>query len=174
MRSICLSVARMLVAGALAALTVAVRADPIQWAGGYESVVTRDGGEHCHGYSIALWRHRGGLFGLLDVHGGLCGDPPCGVIRDVRHDTTSGALEFQATVGEQRLRFRGSMSRKALVGRLGADRINLAHTPTNNSAHLSQDRTLDGWCQFWQTVPRCSGVREFCKSRSMEKLPVGR
>ena len=43
-----------------------------------------------------------------------------------------------------------------------------------NSAHLSQDRTLDGWCQFWQTVPRCSGVREFCKSRSMEELPVGR
>ena len=57
----------------------------------------------------------------------------------------------------------------------GGNRLTAAFAATtNNSAHLSQDRTLDGWCQFWQTVPRCSGVREFCKSRSMEELPVGR
>jgi hypothetical protein len=57
--------------------------------------VRSDGG-HSDGYSVRLWAWGGEIIGLIDYHRGLAGDPPLGILDDVRYDPVTGKISFQA------------------------------------------------------------------------------
>ena len=131
--------------------------------GSYGDVSSKDDGQHCSGYSVALWRHGDRVLGLLDVHAGLCGDPPCTVIEDVSLDAKTGRLRFRSSTNGQ-LAFVGTVTRDAIIGTLGEERIRLARHDDRWAADFKPNRSLAGWCDFWSGVPRCRGVRELCAS----------
>jgi hypothetical protein len=122
------------------------------------SVATGDA--HCYGHSLTLWEHRGRIIGLLDVHQGLCGDPPCGVLEDVSYHSGTGRLAFSSVVGT-RFDFVGTVRRADIIGTLTGQRVRLERD-RNGRESLESDRSLAGWCQFWDRVPRCGGVKELC------------
>ena len=113
---------------------------------------------HCYGWSLALWRYKGRLLGLLDRHQGLCGDPPCRTLADVSHDAKTGRLTFSAFG----MPFNGTLRRNEVIGKLGDERLRLKRRTDRMDAR--SDQTLDAWCDFWRTVPRCKGVAELCSS----------
>jgi hypothetical protein len=65
------------------------------------SVATGDA--HCYGHSLTLWEHRGRLIGLLDVHQGLCVDPPCYIellhLRETGDSRAGSRLDHHVLVG---------------------------------------------------------------------------
>ena len=92
----------------LAALvcTIPIAALPgqdLQHLGNFHNISSNDGGEHCAGYSLGLWKYRDEILGLVDVHAGLCGDPPCAVIQDAKLDARSGRLRFRSTVNGRQI-----------------------------------------------------------------------
>jgi len=51
--------------------------------------------EHQYGTEVHLWREGADLFGLLFYSGGrLIGDPPTGLLEDIRYDSKTGAISF--------------------------------------------------------------------------------
>ena len=133
--------------------------------GSFGNVASPDGGEHCGGYSLQLWKSDGRVIGLLDIHEGLCGDPPCGVIQDVLLDPKKGGLEFSSLIG-QRWRFVGQLIDDAVVGTLNGERVRLTRNRDAPATDFGPNRGLTGWCEFWSGVGRCGGVRELCASLS--------
>jgi hypothetical protein len=55
-------------------------------------------GEHIDGYSIDLWKRGDEILGLISVHRGLIGDPPAGLLTDVRYVAKSGSFSFKSKV----------------------------------------------------------------------------
>ena len=55
-------------------------------------------GEHSWGYSVDLWRQGDILYGMIDGSNDLrlAGDPPAGVLEDVRFEPKSGKLAFKS------------------------------------------------------------------------------
>jgi len=98
---------------------------------GYFVNVTQKG-EHAYGYSLQLWRHDNEIVGLFSSTQGLAGDPPTGVLQDVRFDHHSGDLSFQTKLSAGRVytkehtgvssgevyKFKGNLSRNRIVGLL--------------------------------------------------------
>jgi hypothetical protein len=119
---------------------------------------TRSEEPHCYGWSLDLWRHKDRLFGLLDHHDGLCGDPPCEAVAEITLEPKTRRLTFSAFG----LPFTGSLRRNEIVGTLGRERVRLMRN--NERTALSTFQTLDGWCRFWRGVPRCKRVSELCDS----------
>ncbi len=135
-------------------------ADQFEVIGRFNDVTSADGGEHCGGYSLDLWETKGRLLGLFHKHSGLCGDPPCSVIKSASLDRASGRLRFNATIGEEKLAFLGSIASEHVTGKL-----NGRPTRLKREAQLSgfePDTNLRAWCSFWESVPRCTGVKELC------------
>lgn len=131
---------------------------PVGWFG---NVRSDDGGEHCDGYSIGLWRHNGELIGLFNRHQGLCGDPPCEALRDVSYNSRTGRLTFSA-LDEK---FAGMLRRDDVIGTIGNRRVRLspsADVPTDGTADMS----FAEWCAFWRGVHRCKGVDRVCAAAS--------
>ena len=89
----------------------------ILYVGTYEKVESATG-EHCSGYSIDLWKQNNLLFGLLHQHRGLCGDPPCGVLKDLEHSPETGVIRFTAETHENVFLFAGSLENDLLAGTL--------------------------------------------------------
>lgn len=140
---------------------------PFHRIGSFTDVRSTDEGEHCGGYSLTLWQSGTAVIGLLDVHEGLCGDPPCGVLQDARLDRTTGELQFWASVGGTRMQFVGRLTGDAVAGTLNGERVRLAKSSYAPGASFAPDQSLEGWCAFWVTVGRCDGVREFCAARGI-------
>jgi hypothetical protein len=132
--------------------------------GSYADVKSHTG-EHCDGYSLDLWRADGRLIGRLDIHRGLCGDPPCGTIADAALDA-SGRLTFSTEIDGQRWTFTGTLTRDAVNGTLNGTRVRLRRDRERDKywTDYKPDQSLDAWCEFWAAVKRCSGVRELCAS----------
>jgi hypothetical protein len=127
--------------------------------GSFDNVRESTGDEpHCYGWSLALWQYKDRVFGLLDHHEGLCGDPPCHALTDVSHDPKSGRLSFSAFDK----RFMGTLTREEVAGTLGSERLHLKRN--DNQMDARWDKQLDAWCDFWQGVPRCKGVAKLCRS----------
>ena len=143
---------------------VAILAEQLEHVGNYRDVSSKDGGEHCAGYSLGLWKYRDQILGLLDVHAGLCGDPPCGVIRDASLDLRIGRLEFWASIGGEWIQFEGTLTQDAVDGVFNRERARLALDTDGMSSSFEPNRNILAWCKFWSSVPRCSGVRELCRS----------
>lgn len=136
----------------------------LQHVGNFHNVSSKDGGEHCAGYSLGLWKYRDQLLGLLDVHQGLCGDPPCGVIRDVKLDSRTGRLEFWSSINDQKIQFEGTMTAGTIDGAFNGERARLGLDRDRMISGFEPNHSIVAWCKFWGSVPRCSGVQEMCKS----------
>jgi hypothetical protein len=133
--------------------------------GSFADVKSRTG-EHCYGYSLDLWRSNDRLIGLLDIHRGLCGDPPCGAIADAKLDPKTGRLTFATSIGGERWMFDGTLTKAAVTGTLNGERVRLPrnHERDKYFTDFKPDQSLAAWCEFWAAVKRCGGVRELCTS----------
>jgi len=131
--------------------------------GRFNDVSSADGGEHCSGYSLDLWDENGRLLGLLHHHSGLCGDPPCAVIESASLDRTTGRLRFKAAIKSEKLAFSGTLRREHVSGKLNGRSLRMMREPLDASAS-EWDKNLPAWCSFWESVPRCTGVKELCNS----------
>jgi hypothetical protein len=132
--------------------------------GEYSDVDSDDDGEHCDGTSISLWKTNDtNLVGLIDIHSGLCGDPPCSLIRGKYKNKR---LEFQATdsIWGEIYSFEGSIKRGHLKGKLNLDSINLKKEKEKYASEWEKD--MASWCKFWSKVPRCQGVKNICGNTS--------
>jgi hypothetical protein len=52
--------------------------------------------EHAYGFTVGLWRSGDCYFGLFLSSSGLMGDTPIGLIENMKHDKTTGAISFSA------------------------------------------------------------------------------
>lgn len=95
---------------------LAASAQDLRYLGSFHNVSSGDGGDHCEGYSLGLWKFRDHLLGLLDVHAGLCGDPACGAIRDAVLEGSTDRLRFSSSIGWQKIEFDGSLTDGAVEG----------------------------------------------------------
>jgi hypothetical protein len=90
-------------------------------------------GEHASGYDVKLWKHGENICGLINAHRGLMGDPPTGILENVKFDKKTGKLSFTAklslavTEGKKvdewipthdLFEFDGILSKKTLKGKL--------------------------------------------------------
>jgi hypothetical protein len=157
---------------AVATSTAETPARSIEYIGTYEKVESATG-EHCSGYRIDLWRHEGKLFGLLHHHRGLCGDPPCGVLTAIQHDSRNGAFSFEANTGESEFYFSGKHGLDSLTGTL-AERLPKTDNVLKETIQLpkKQDRylaaqidSLEKWHRLYDSVARCRGVEMYMRNR---------
>ena len=144
--------------------TLTASAQDLQHLGTFHNVSSQDGGEHCSGYSLGLWTFRSELLGLLDVHAGLCGDPPCGVIHDAALDPKTGHLRFSSSINGQKIEFKGTMTHGAVDGLFNGKRARLARDTQGTGEDFEPNGSVSAWCGFWGSVPRCTGVRDLCGS----------
>ena len=158
-------VVRLFVATILVLAASPAAGQDLKSLGSFDNVRGTESG-HCYGYSLELWQHGKQIMGLLDVHEGLCGDPPCGVLQEVTFDRGTGRLHFRSTAGSE-YRFEGVLRRDDVFGRLNGQSVRLGRN--RNRTDIVSDRSLAQWCEFWTPVARCGGVREFCKSHGALK-----
>lgn len=56
----------------------------------------KSNGEHAYGYSVELWQQGARIFGLISAHDGLIGDPPTGLLENVRFEPRTKKFSFRA------------------------------------------------------------------------------
>jgi hypothetical protein len=132
--------------------------------GHFDNVVSNDQGEHCGGYSLDLWNADGRLIGLLHEHSGLCGDPPCAVIDSAMFDASTRRLQFKTVIGSRRFAFAGSVRGQLVSGTLNGRPIRLKREEASRADTFEPDTNARAWCTFWESVPRCTGVKELCST----------
>ena len=137
--------------------------------GFFENVHSSDGGEHCYGYSLQMWIYRDQLLGLLDIHQGLCGDPPCGVLQDTFLDVETGRLTFRSQINEEAWDFEGTLKLDSVVGTLNGRSVHLVQDHKWAGSDAKSSHNLSSWCDFWSAIRRCSGVRALCESLKNQK-----
>jgi hypothetical protein len=137
----------------------AAPANDLTLLGNFHNVTSLDGGEHCNGYSLGLWEYRGRLLGLFDHHIGLCGDPPCSVIANAKL-RKDGRLSFTSNIWSEKFDFSGVVRAKVVLGKVNGQRVRLDRE--DFTGQFEPDTSLRTWCSFWQSVPRCTGVKELC------------
>jgi hypothetical protein len=103
---------------------------PVSGIGSFSNMRYND--EHAYGYTVELWRDGGSAIGLLFVSEGLMGDTPAGMIENVRFNSRTGALSFDARLSigvtaaprggmepsRELFEFSGVLEAKALTGRM--------------------------------------------------------
>jgi len=157
-------IVRLLVTLGCLGFAAAAAGQALEHLGSFGNVTSKDGGEHCGGYSLGLWKHGNEILGLLDVHSGLCGDPPCSVIDAAELNPRTGRLRFDSTVDGRKFRFDGALGRGAVDGRFNGKRTRLARDDTGAGGDFEPNRSVPAWCGFWGSVTRCKGVREKCEA----------
>jgi hypothetical protein len=103
---------------------------PVKPIGTFMNVKTD--GEHASGYTIKLWKQDDKVYGSISVHRGLMGDPPTGILENVKFEPQTKVLSFTAklSVGQffdenhnnvpsqNRFEFKGTLTNKKLQGNL--------------------------------------------------------
>lgn len=56
----------------------------------------KSSGEHAYGYDVELWKQGDKIYGLISAHDGLIGDPPTGLLENVRFDPKTKKFSFKA------------------------------------------------------------------------------
>ena len=129
--------------------------------GEFSNVDYEDDSEHCLGTSTTIWRIDSiNLVGVIDIHEGLCGDPPCSFIRG---KIENNQLEFTATdsIWGEYYSFSGVIENDSLIGKLNLISVNLKKEKDDIPGDW--DMSLSNWCKMWSKVHRCNGVKKFCR-----------
>jgi len=137
----------------------------------------RSDGEHANGYSVQLWLRGSGIIGLIDYHRGLIGDPPMGVLTDVRYDSSTGKLSFKAKLtsglhycsehkgvpSHDLLSFQGFLKADRLEGKIVLE-DQLDSPPgvvdtrerflmrKDDECHLESYESYDSWWRNWEPI----------------------
>jgi len=118
---------------------------------------------HCYGHSLDLWKHGERLFGLHHRHEGLCGDPPCSVIQELKFDPKTGDLEFLSLLPGEKYKFVGRIEQDKIVGVFDMESVSLKRKREYRTSQDSE-RNVAAWCVFWSQISRCNGVKALCNS----------
>ncbi|MCB0339507.1 MAG: hypothetical protein KDD53_07885 [Bdellovibrionales bacterium] len=138
----------------------ALWAEPLQFVGSFNGIESQDGGTHCGGYALQIWRLvDGSHFGLIDHAEGICGDSPCLIVPSLSYDEGAHKLSFKTKTGDRSYIFEGILGSTSLMGVLNGEAIDL-----KKDQNISSYSTFERWCRFWIDVPRCAGVKEFCNT----------
>lgn len=119
---------------------------PVKVVGDFSNV--KGDGEHQWGYSVALWRQEDKILGLFSGSDDLrlIGDPPTGILENVRFDSKTGKLCFLAKLPEQHIyEFEGILTSKELSGKIKiTNELCSDKCPKTQkiTLHLSKDMTL--------------------------------
>jgi hypothetical protein len=160
----------------------AIRKETIKAVGCFVNV--RSDGEHADGYSVRLWIRGSGLIGLVDYHRGLAGDPPMGVLADVRYDSSTGELSFEAKLtsglhyctkhkgvpSHDLLSFSGFLNPDKLEGKIVIeDRLDSSSVlidvrenflmRKDNDCAMENYENDDAWWQYWKPVNQFRGAK---------------
>ncbi len=129
----------------------------LQFLGTYDNVSSSASG-HCYGTSVSLWQiNNSEIIGMLDVHAGLCGDPPCSLLKgNINNNIVS--VKTTAPVYNKHYLFTGYIINSQLTGMLNKSKTTLQ----KNSFNL-QYKNVAAWCAAWSKVLRCKGVKAYCK-----------
>jgi hypothetical protein len=144
----------------------------------------QNSGEHASGYSVRLWFQGDQVIGLIDFHRGLAGDPPMGILTDVRHDALTGKISFKAKLtsglhscrihnnvpSHDMLSFKGFLKPDGLVGNIQLeDRLDSPPVIVDDRENLVMLRAVDcltqdyanydAWWKDWQAVYKARGAK---------------
>lgn len=136
---------------------IALGEEKLTHLGNFVGVRSTDTG-HCYGTSISLWELKNNqLVGLLDVHAGLCGDPPCSIIQgSIKNNTVS--FKTNVPIYDKLYSFSGKISNNELFGQLNNEK-----TLFKSDSYKSLYKNIKSWCSAWSQISRCSGVKEYCQ-----------
>lgn len=134
---------------------------------------------HCSGHSLDLWQYGDRTFGLHHRHDGLCGDPPCSALQELKFDPKTGDLEFLTSLRGEKYKFVGKIDQDVVVGSFSISfsdgRFSSEHNETvrlkrdeGRSSYPENERNVSVWCKSYTSLARCSGVNELCKSMGVE------
>jgi hypothetical protein len=140
-------------------------------------------GEHADGYSVRLWSRGTEVIGLIDYHRGLIGDPPMGILTDVRFDSSAGKISFKAKLSSglhscrvhkpvpshDLLSFQGFLTAERLQGRiLLEDELDFPPVVVDtrkdflmrkdNNCILENYESYDAWWLFWGPIYKARGA----------------
>jgi hypothetical protein len=141
-------------------------------------------GEHASGYSVRLWLQGDQIIGLIDYHRGLAGDPPMGILTDVRYAAISGKISFKAKLtsrlhscrihinvpSHDMLSFKGFLRPDGLVGNIRLeDRLDSPPAAVDVRKNLVMLRAADcltrdyanynEWWKDWQAIYEARGAK---------------
>jgi len=144
----------------------------------------RSDSEHANGYSAQLWFRGSEIIGLIDYHRGLLGDPPMGVLTDVRYDSSTGKLSFKAKLtsglhycgghkgvpSHELLSFQGFLKADGLEGNIALeDQLDsppvVVDTRENflmrkdNDCHIESYESSDVWWRDWEPIYKVRGAK---------------
>lgn len=115
-----------LTSAAAAQTAVNNRELPVKALGAFMNV--KSDGEHAYGYDVELWKQGAQIFGLISAHDGLIGDPPAGLLENVRFNPQTRKLSFTAKLSlgigvndqptRDLFRFEGTLTAARLSGNL--------------------------------------------------------
>jgi hypothetical protein len=142
------------------------------------------GGEHDSGYSVRLWFQGDQIIGLLDYHRGLAGDPPMGILTDIRYDALTGKISFKAKLtsglhscrihknvpSHDMLSFKGFLKPDGLAGNIHLeDRLDSPPAVVDDRENFVMLRAVDcltkdyanynAWWKEWQAVYNARGAK---------------
>lgn len=91
---------------------------PVKVIGDFSNV--KGDGEHQWGYSVSLWKQEDKIYGLISGSDDLrlAGDPPTGIMENVKFDIKTKRLSFKAKLFTGIYEFEGVLTNKKLVGKL--------------------------------------------------------
>lgn len=130
---------------------------------------------HCYGHSLDLWRYGDRTFGLHHLHGGLCGDPPCSALQELKLDPKTGNLEFLSVLSNsEKYKFVGKIERDVVAGNisyvgsgeLADEAVELKRDPSRPDG--AYNRNIVAWCKFYEPIGRCGGVEKLCASMGIQ------
>jgi hypothetical protein len=144
----------------------------------------RSDGEHADGFSVRLWLRGGEIIGLIDYHRGLMGDPPMGILTDVRFESSTGKLSFKAKLSSglhscrnhksvpshDLLSFQGFLRSDRMEGNiLVEDQLDSPPTivDTRQNFPMRKDddcisesyENTDAWWLYWKPIYKVRGPR---------------
>jgi hypothetical protein len=67
---------------------------PVKVFGTYMRI--KSNGEHAYGYDVELWQQGAQIYGLISAHDGLIGDPPTGLLENVKFNPKTKKFSFRA------------------------------------------------------------------------------
>ena len=136
-----------------------VRAEEVfKYLGTYDNVKSTDTG-HCYGTSVSIWElNDKKVIGLLNVDLGLCGDPPCSILKGAI-DNNKISFKTSVPIYNELYSFNGDITTSNLSGSLNGSNAILKAS----SFKLRTTKNITKWCVRWSKVSRCGGVKDFCQ-----------